>query len=414
MSKLKVAVISTGWPPLWGGGEIYPHRLVKALCKEGIDARGVTLTPEAEGLNNGTAPVIRLPIPDTSEIGLEDTLRTIWDGLLQGNRNALLDKWLDRVCEYLDEEKVDVVILQNQHLVVEEYPRLQELIRQRKVVILAYDIDGAIIERLLQLSTQKLKGNNLLDSLSADLREWIKQYESAPTYSLLSTHSIQEEDARLHLTAFSEALIDRAFGSGNSFVLHPPLDDSWWENRPLPRSRNGPLRVGFINPFQIKKGWRVIREMITRHSDYEFIGLHGGHPISPEKLEDYLNRLEIPHSNLTMQYYMKNVQEFYDSIDVFLFPTLYEGYGMVASEALCRGIPVLTHDIPTVREATMDGAQYVQTSAYEDIEEWSAMLQIIERNYEKYAEKALATASDLKERQESESRDLIGFLESLK
>jgi glycosyltransferase involved in cell wall biosynthesis len=115
-----------------------------------------------------------------------------------------------------------------------------------------------------------------------------------------------------------------------------------------------------------------------------------------------------------MQYYMKNVQEFYDSIDVFLFPTIYEGYGMVASEALCRGIPVLTHDIPTVREATMDGAQYVPTSAYEDMEEWSAMLQIIERNYEKYAKKALATASRLKERQESESRDLIGFLESLK
>ena len=111
MSQLKVAVISAGWPPLWGGAAIYPHRLVKALCKEGIDATGVTLIPEAEGLNNGTAPVIRLPIPDTSEIGLEDTLRTIWDGLLQGNRNALLDKWLDRVCDYLDEEKVDVVIL---------------------------------------------------------------------------------------------------------------------------------------------------------------------------------------------------------------------------------------------------------------------------------------------------------------
>ena len=115
-----------------------------------------------------------------------------------------------------------------------------------------------------------------------------------------------------------------------------------------------------------------------------------------------------------MKDYLKNMEDFYDSIDVLLFPTLYEGYGMVASEALCRGIPVLTHDIPTVREATMDGAQYVPTSAYADMEEWSAMLQLIERNYEKYAEKALAAASDLKQRQESESRNLIGFLESLK
>lgn len=419
MSQLKVAVISTKWPPLWGGSAIYPHRLVKALCKQGIAATGVTLIPEVEGLNNGTAPVVRLPIPETANMDLEKILAAIWDGLLQGNRNALLDEWLDCVCDYLDEEKVDVLILQNQNLVVEEYPRLQELIGQRKVVILAYDIDAAIIERLLQLSTQKLKGTALLESLSTDLREWIKHYESAPIYSLLSTHSIEEEDARLHLTTFSQSLINRAFGSGNSFVLHPPLDDSWWENRPLPRPRIGPLRVGFINPFQIKKGWHIIREMIAHHPEYEFIGLHGGHQTSPngedkEGLLTYLNRVGIPHSNLTMKYYMKNVQEFYDSIDVFLFPTLFEGYGMVASEALCRGIPVLTHDIPTVREATMGGAQYIPTDSYADMEEWSLMLTLIERDYQKYATKALAAASRLKERQESESRDLIGFIESLK
>ncbi len=418
MSDLKVAVISAGWPPRWGGGEIYPHRLVATLCKEGIDARGITLIPEKEGLNNGTAPVVRLPIPATAQMDLEEMLAAIWGGLMEGQRNPLLDEWLDAVCEYLTEEEIDVLIIQNQNLVVEGYPRLNELKDGRKIVILAYDIDDLLIQKLLHHSGKNVKGMKLVKSLTKTVQEWVKHYEVAPTYSLLSTHSIKGEDARLHLTAFSEALIDRAFGSGNSFVMHPPLEDSWWDNRPIPRSRNGPLRVGFINPFQISKGRPIICEMISRHPEYEFIGLKGGRQTSAQEaiagLKDYLNRLGIGHAHLTMKDYLKNMEDFYDSIDVLLFPTLYEGYGMVASEALCRGIPVLTHDIPTVREATMDGAQYVPTSAYADMEEWSAMLQLIERNYEKYAEKALAAASDLKQRQESESRNLIGFLESLK
>ena len=57
---MKVAVLSLGWPPLWGGGEVYPHRLVEALCSVGVDAWGITATPEMRDKDNGSAPVIRV------------------------------------------------------------------------------------------------------------------------------------------------------------------------------------------------------------------------------------------------------------------------------------------------------------------------------------------------------------------
>ena len=51
---MKVAVLSLGWI-LCGGGEVYPHRLVEALCSVGVDACGITATPELEGMDNGSA-----------------------------------------------------------------------------------------------------------------------------------------------------------------------------------------------------------------------------------------------------------------------------------------------------------------------------------------------------------------------
>ena len=45
-----------------GGGEVYPHRLVEALCSVGVDACGITATPELEGMDNGS--VIRIPTPE--------------------------------------------------------------------------------------------------------------------------------------------------------------------------------------------------------------------------------------------------------------------------------------------------------------------------------------------------------------
>lgn len=44
------------------------------------------------------------------------------------------------------------------------------------------------------------------------------------------------------------------------------------------------------------------------------------------------------------------VAEYYDRCDVFVLPTLYEGYGMVVAEALARGLPVISTPTGAIAE----------------------------------------------------------------
>jgi glycosyltransferase involved in cell wall biosynthesis len=50
---------------------------------------------------------------------------------------------------------------------------------------------------------------------------------------------------------------------------------------------------------------------------------------------------------------------FYSGCDAFVFPSVYEGFGLPVLEARACGAPVVATDIPEIREAGGDGATYI-------------------------------------------------------
>jgi glycosyltransferase involved in cell wall biosynthesis len=52
----------------------------------------------------------------------------------------------------------------------------------------------------------------------------------------------------------------------------------------------------------------------------------------------------------------ESLNEVYNACDILLFPSLYEGFGLPIAEAFATGLPVVTSDIPTIREVAGNAA----------------------------------------------------------
>ena len=63
------------------------------------------------------------------------------------------------------------------------------------------------------------------------------------------------------------------------------------------------------------------------------------------------------------------LNKLYNASDVLLFPSLYEGFGLPIIESFAAGLPVVTSDIPTIREVAGDAAILVNPKDVDGIAE---------------------------------------------
>uniref|UniRef100_UPI000A5B5AC5 glycosyltransferase n=1 Tax=Endozoicomonas arenosclerae TaxID=1633495 RepID=UPI000A5B5AC5 len=73
------------------------------------------------------------------------------------------------------------------------------------------------------------------------------------------------------------------------------------------------------------------------------------------------------HINLLGHITEKEKIELLTTVDAFLSPTLYEGFGIAIAEALSCGCPVITSKFGAVEEVVGDCALYVNPLSIEDI-----------------------------------------------
>ncbi|PZO04518.1 MAG: group 1 glycosyl transferase [Hyphomicrobiales bacterium] len=134
---------------------------------------------------------------------------------------------------------------------------------------------------------------------------------------------------------------------------------------PAPRAKGGPadgplrlLAVGSIVP---RKGYHVLVEALATLRDRKWhLTIVGADDRAPQTMRDLTD--QIAAAGLTDRILLAGavndttLAAAYDRADLFVMPSLFEGYGMVLTEALARGLPIICTTGGAAAETAPDAA----------------------------------------------------------
>ena len=128
------------------------------------------------------------------------------------------------------------------------------------------------------------------------------------------------------------------------------------------------ILIGQVGRFSIQKNHiftlDVFKKILSQSKQYKLMLVGDGELrheietiISDNGLEDYVILVGS----------VNNVQDYLNAMDVFVFPSLYEGFGIVAIEAEATGLPVIAAEqLPRDMNVTGD----VKFESLDDIDGW--------------------------------------------
>jgi glycosyltransferase involved in cell wall biosynthesis len=111
---------------------------------------------------------------------------------------------------------------------------------------------------------------------------------------------------------------------------------------------------------------RAFAELKKRDDDPRGLVLVGHRSSASEEIESLIQSLGI-ESDVVITGYVEDWQLplIYRMADLFVLPTLYEGFTLVTLEALAYGIPVVATDVSSIREGVGDAALLVEVDNVE-------------------------------------------------
>jgi len=167
------------------------------------------------------------------------------------------------------------------------------------------------------------------------------------TRMLLASETAALRHARAIVTSSRtiRQLLERDFGvdSQRIIVAEPGVD-------PAPRARggapDGPLRLLAVGSIVPRKGYHVLVEALSALRDRDWrLTIIGATDRAPDTMRDLAG--QIAAAGLKDRILLAGAVDdatlatAYDQADLFVMPSLFEGYGMVLTEALARGLPLV-------------------------------------------------------------------------
>ena len=145
--------------------------------------------------------------------------------------------------------------------------------------------------------------------------------------------------------------------SYNSEIFNKSIDEKNAAKKSYPYF----LSVGRIekrkNTLRIVEAFEKFKKINSTDHKLILVGKNGfGH----EEVVEKISNSEVKNDIIVLGYVEdKNLPSLYKNATAFIYPSLYEGFGLPALEAMAVGTPVLTSNIPTIKEVTQEAALLV-------------------------------------------------------
>ena len=145
----------------------------------------------------------------------------------------------------------------------------------------------------------------------------------------------------------------------HKIVVHPPVD------RKLFKTKTSKEYITLVN-LTPAKGVDIFIQLAKLFPDHKFLGVKGGYWKSEQA------NINLP--NVTIIENTPNMRdEVYAKSKIVLMPSTYETYGMVASEAIASGIPVVATPTAGLKENLGDAGVYARRGT-NDVARWQEAL----------------------------------------
>jgi glycosyltransferase involved in cell wall biosynthesis len=101
-----------------------------------------------------------------------------------------------------------------------------------------------------------------------------------------------------------------------------------------------------------------------------------------EKLYSQLAELKQVRERIVFVSHSSVLWEYYAASDVFVFPTIYEPFGLVIVEAMASGLPVITSRVARAADVIIDGVNGLLLREPSDVNDLAAKIELLLSNAE--------------------------------
>ena len=187
---------------------------------------------------------------------------------------------------------------------------------------------------------------------------WFKDISSADALILMSHHARQEA---LELTSVPEEKLHVVYNGVDTKALFP-----------LPKKSSEKIKIGYLGGLDGRKNVRLLvdsfRELQKSHDNIEL------HIAGRGANLEVFRALNIPNAFFHGYLPEEKKNEFYNSLDIFVFPSLKEGFGNMALEAMAAGTPVVASNRTSLPEVVGDAGLVAEPTVPEMSEKISQLI----------------------------------------